>query len=98
MDRAIHVALSCEVHNRVWPKSLEQSSDLYAIGSITLYEFVPRISGNTLQIVQVPGVGELIQIEHGYRALRHDLQHEVRSDESRTASDKNAIVHVNIPD
>ena len=98
MDRTIHVALSCEVHNRIRSEFLEQSSHLYAIGNITLNEFVSRISGNTFQIVQVPGIRELIHIEHGYRTFRHYLQHEVRSDESRTASDKNAIVHVNVPD
>ena len=68
--------------------------DSRGIANIAFDEFIFRVlRQGVLQVGEIAGVGELIEINDRCGILSHPLQDEIRPDKSRATGDKNAIVH-----
>jgi hypothetical protein len=90
---AIDVALSGEVDDGTWLLYDEYLAQSISIQDVALLKAVARMVLNRLQIAEIAGVGELIEIQQTRRLLRDPLQNEIRADESGAAGDENQIFH-----
>jgi hypothetical protein len=71
----------------------QQLTDEIAVYDVTPNELMPRVASYAIEIVQVPRIGEFVEIDNGSFSVLHPLQDEVRPDESRAAGDENSISH-----
>ena len=62
-DRAVNMAFRSEMHDRGWVVLFQQLPNEAAVPDIAVNKFIPLIGSNALQVVQVPRVRQLIQIE-----------------------------------
>jgi hypothetical protein len=81
------VRLGGEIHHGVGAVLGQQARDQDAIGDVALHEHVVRISAEVCQRLQVPGVGERIEVDHA-QTVRDRLTDEIGADEAGAASDK----------
>jgi len=64
MDRAINRTFRCKVHNRPRLILLEQIANQLSISNIAMNKTITLVSGNLLQVVEVAGVSELVEINN----------------------------------
>src|SRR4030095_9485524 len=88
-DRAVDVALRSEVEDALDPVLLEQCLDPLPVPVVSADEDVPRVPLQVAQVLEVPGVGEKVEVDHRpVRALLAQVPDEVRTDEATTTSDE----------
>jgi hypothetical protein len=87
------MAFGGEVYDRPRFVLIEEFLKGTAVGDIALDESVPVIVRHTVEIVEIAGVSQLIEIQDGRRPFPHFLQDKVRSDKSCATSDENSILH-----
>ena len=83
----VHVALGGEVDDIVKVILLEQGRYQFLVADIPLDEDVPGVPFHALQVFQVPGVGQLVQVDQeNVIVLFQHVVDEVGANEARTAS------------
>ena len=92
LDRAVHVRLRSEVDHGARPVKFEEFIDQGGVSDISPHEDVPRIAFQLRQILRVPGVSQLIQINNGIRLSHHPIEHEIGSDKTGPAGYKDTIL------
>jgi hypothetical protein len=85
------MALSGQMNNRAGAVALQQSVNQIRIADVPLHKDLPGFSGKTLQVFEIARIGELVQVDN--RACREvkPVQHEVGSDETRTAGNEYCV-------
>ncbi len=85
VDRAVDVALGSEVDDGPDTVVGQQPLDECSIGDVAARERVPRILHEGVEIADVAGVGELVEIDHALLRGGEPVEHEVGADESGAA-------------
>ena len=80
-----------------WLMLFQQLPDDAAIANIAVNKLIPAICCYAFEIVQVPRVSQLIQIENRDGWIPHLLQDKVGPNKSSAAGHKNHILHSNRP-
>jgi hypothetical protein len=88
-DRAVDVALGREVHDRPRLVRRQQLVDRRAIADVGLGKPVQRIVLQRRQVLQVPGIGQLVDIEDCLVTITQPVEYEVGADEPCPASHQN---------
>ena len=88
MDRAVDVALGSEMKDRARPMLGQQPSDQGAVADVALNQLAyPRLQKFS-DGLSVACVGQLVQHEHRFTALREPVVDEVASDEAGGSGDQ----------
>ena len=86
LDRAVHVTLSSQVNHTVDVVFLKDSADRLEVADVGTHEHVVRSLLDILQVGQVAGVGQLVQVyDTVLGVLVHEEAHDVAADEARAA-------------
>jgi len=85
MDRAVHMGLGREVHDRPRAVLGEQPGHQRRVPDIPLREGVPRVPIERGQIPAVPGIRQQVEGHDRFAGLGEPVQDEVAADESRPA-------------
>ena len=72
---------------------LQQATNQTAVRDISVNKFVTLRVRKAIEVTQVPGIRELVQIHDGSRIALHPLQDEVRPDEACTSRHQDRISH-----
>ncbi len=87
VDGTVDMALGREIDHRARTVCGEQIAHRGGIADVARARRCSRGSSfERGKVFQVARIGQLVQIDHGLVALRQPIQHEVRTDETRTAS------------
>ena len=82
IDRAVHVALGGEMHDDVGLVILEDAAERAGIADVGVFEAVARVVGDTGQIVEVAGVGQLVEVQDLVIGVGDEVAHDSRADEA----------------
>ena len=93
MNRAVHMRLGGEVHNSARLVLGEDFVDEDAIADIPSNKDVARIGLKRSEILQVAGVGELVEIDDGCGLRLDPVENEVGADKTGTAGDEDGVFH-----
>ena len=86
LDGTVHVTLGRQVNHAVDVVFLKYSADRLEVADISTHEHVVRSLLDVLQVGQVAGVGQLVQIyDTVLGVLVHEEAHDVATDEARAA-------------
>ena len=88
MDGAIHMRLRGKVDNRAGPMLGEDLGDKFGITDITPDEGVTEIPIKRCKVLEVPCVGELIQVDDGVFLKIYPVDNEIRTDKTGTAGNE----------
>ena len=86
VDGAIHMALRREVDYRARAVLCEQPAHQLRIADVALHEDVARVVLQRCEVFQIARVGQLVEIDDWFAALREPVQNKVGADEACTAS------------
>ena len=88
-DAAVDVGFGGEVHYRVDSFFGEEPLDQSSIADVALDEAVAGIGGDVGQVLEVAGVGELVEVDQAYVGAALQAEpHEVRADKAAAAGDE----------
>ena len=87
VNRAINMRFSSEMDDTIWLEVIYCRLNQLGVGYIAFYKLVAFMASNRSKVIQVSGVGELIQVEDVVVCLGDLLQDEVGADEARAAGD-----------
>ena len=79
------MALGREVHDDVGLVVLEDAADRAGVADVGPLEAVARIIGNAGKIVEVAGIGQLVEVEHLVLRVGDQVAHHGRADEAGAA-------------
>ena len=97
LDAAVHVALGCQMDDAVHMFFLHQLQDALKVADVHLDKLVVGLVFNVLQVGQVTGIGELIQIDNPVLGVLIDEQpYDMAADETGSAGDEEGIVHYKV--
>ena len=85
VDRAIHVAFRRKVDDGARPGFREQLAHQLRIADVAMYENVARIIFEGREVFQIARVGQLVQADYAFSALRKPIEDKIRADKARTA-------------
>ena len=91
VDGAVDMALGGEVHDGARAVLGQQAVDQGAVADVAMHEDVACVAAQALEVAQVAGVGERIEVEHGLAAglgAGQPVEHEVAADEAGAAGDE----------
>ncbi|MNV64884.1 hypothetical protein D3C71_1575460 [compost metagenome] len=86
VNGAINVRLGGEVQDCARLMLFQQAGHQGAVTDITTHKYVPLVTGQAAEVIQVACIGQLVQIDHSLIRLSQPVQYEVRTDETCTAS------------
>ncbi len=87
LDGAVHVGFGGQVQDGVYVT--DKLAHEARVADVTVDEPVARILVHALQVVQIPGVREEIEVDHLHvRALLEEITDEVGADEARSTGDE----------
>jgi hypothetical protein len=89
VDRPVYVAFSREIDYGSWLVFAQQLIKKLAVTNVTLNEVMPARVMQTRKILQIPGVGESVEIDNFIVALIRPIQYEIAADETGPSGDKN---------
>jgi len=89
MNGAVDVALGGEIDDRARLVFGQQFANQGTITDVALHEEVPTVALQTGQILQIAGIGELVEIEDRFVVGFKPVEYEVRADEAGAASYEN---------
>ncbi len=89
LDGAVHMAFGREVQHCAGPVLGQQGIDQGAVAQVALHEVVAGIALQAGQVLQVAGVGEFVEVDHGLVTLGQPVEHEVATNEAGAAGDDN---------
>ena len=87
VDRAIHVRLGREIHDRIRAMFEQQLRHQRSVADIAMYEHVVRIRIDRGQGIAIARVRQGIEVDHTH-ARRHCVEHEIAADEAGAAGDQ----------
>ena len=88
VDAAIDMALGGEVHDGARPVLGEQPVEQRPVADVTLHEHMPRVAAQRIEVVQVAGVGQRVEVDDGLVARCEPVENEVAADEAGAAGDE----------
>ena len=88
VNGAVYMGLRGEVNDGANGVASEQFADQFAVGNVAVHKSVRGVRGKRVEIVGVAGVGERVQIDHGFIAVGEPILNEIAADEARAAGDK----------
>ena len=88
MDGAVHMRLGRKVDDGAWPVLGQQARDQRTVANVAMHKHMARIALQAGQVVQVAGVGELVEVEHGLVRAAEPVEHEVGAYEAGAAGDQ----------
>ena len=65
MNRPVHVAFGCKMHNSARALALQKGSYQVAFDDIALLKPVRRVLGDGFKIARIPGIGQFVEIQDG---------------------------------
>jgi hypothetical protein len=85
-DRAVHVRLGGEVHNRDRTTLRRQQIHQRRVGDIAANKAVSWVAGHCREVLQVPRIRQLVQVHQARSSVAVEHHpNECRADEARTA-------------
>ncbi len=81
-NRAVHMAFSSEVYYGLRFVLSEQPPHELAIADITSYKDMSLITVEITQVVEIPGIRELVQVDNGSFGTRYPIQNEIGPDKT----------------
>jgi hypothetical protein len=88
MDAAVHMAFGGKIDDGARLVFGEKASDQGWIAYVALHENMAAITVETLQVLDIACVGELVEVNDWLIRLSDPVQNEVAADKPGTASDK----------
>lgn len=64
----------------------QQALDQGGISNVALHKNMARITLQGRQILQVTGIGQLVEVDHGFIRMRQPVEHKIGADEARAAT------------
>ncbi|KAG1253384.1 hypothetical protein G6F65_017491 [Rhizopus arrhizus] len=95
-DGPVDVGLGGEIDQLARAVRVQQRRHRRLIGDVAVDERVPRVERQRCQIVQIAGVGQLVQRDDRFVAAGKPVQDEVGPDKAGAAGDDNAHVLGNL--
>jgi len=86
------VALGGEVEHGARLVRSQQLRHQLGVVDVALDENVPCIAAQAVEVAQIAGVGELVEVDDGLVLLCQPLQHEVGADEARSAGNQDQFM------
>src|SRR5690606_25169563 len=87
-DRAVDVAFGREVQDRARPVLGQQGGHALLVADVGLHEHMGRLLADRREVLEIAGVGELVDIDHRAEAGAKPVENEIGSDEAGAASDE----------
>ena len=87
-DRTVHMTFRRKVQHCADRVSAQQAPDQRAVADIAVHEVVARVARNACKIVQVAGIGQLVEVDDRLVMLRQPVEHEVGTNEAGTTGHK----------
>ena len=88
VDRAVDVRLGGEVHHRARTVRGEEPVHERRVADVAAHEAVARVAAHRLEVAEVAGVGELVEVHHRLATRGEPVDDEVGADESGAAGDE----------
>jgi hypothetical protein len=85
VDRAIDMALRCEMHHRVGLVRREDLAHRGGVGDVGADQHVAVVCSRLLQRLLRRGVGQLVDVDHDVAAVPHQVAHHRGTDEAASA-------------
>jgi hypothetical protein len=85
VDAAVDVALGGKIDDGARAVLVQQPGYQRGIADISLDEDVTRIAAQAGQVLEVAGIGQLVEVEHRFRGAGEPVQHKITADESGAA-------------
>src|SRR5271165_744069 len=82
------------MYNRPRLAAIQQCPHQRTIRNVPMHKLKPRALRNCSQVVQIPRVGEFVQVHDGGRIPLHPLQNEIGSDKTSSASNEDRVFHI----
>jgi hypothetical protein len=79
------------MNDRAWPVLGQQPVDQIGITNIALDKNMPPIVQKPGKILQIPGIGQLVQIDDRMIESTQVIKNEIRADESSSSCDQKNI-------
>ena len=83
--------LGGEIDHRAWPVLGQQARHQSAVGDIPLHKDVAWVALQRGQVLQIAGVGQLVQVEHRLIGLCQPVKHKVGADKTGAARHQNHV-------
>ena len=90
IDRPVNVALGRQVHNHVGHEAAQELAHPGSVNDVGLDELVARVLSDRLEVIEVAGVGQLIQHQNLMRRCANEFAHHGRANEAGAACDDDA--------
>ena len=88
VDRAVDMAFGSEMQHRTRAMLGQQPRHQSRVADVAVHEHMPRIAAQGLEVAQVAGVGEQVEVDHRFIRLREPVEHEVTADEAGAPGDQ----------
>src|SRR5579862_398500 len=59
----VYVAFGCKMHNSERVFAFEHAAHELSINNVAVQKLVPAFAGEGVQVVEIPGIGQLIEID-----------------------------------
>ena len=91
MDRTVDMTLGGKVDDGARAALGQQPRHQRGIADVALHKDMALIALQRLQVGQIAGVGELVEVQHGFVGLGQPVQNEVAANETRAPSNENHV-------
>jgi hypothetical protein len=82
MDAAVDMALRCEMDDSTGAMRGQQVLDSRPVTDVALDENMARVTYQRGKILQITGIGELVEIDNGFVRLSQPVEHKVTADKT----------------
>ena len=89
VNRAIDVALGCEIDDGPRPVKAQQMQHQVSITDVAADEYVSRIALERGEIAEIAGVGQLVEVDDRLVAAVEPVENEIGTDEPGTSGHQN---------
>jgi len=93
INRAVDMALGGQMHDHVRPKAAHDLAHLARVDDVASHEAEARIPCHGREIVEVAGIGQLVEDDHLVWRRVDDFPRHGRADEASAAGHENALGH-----
>src|SRR6266852_1850215 len=85
VNGSVHVRRRGKMHDRAGAMPAKQVGDERGIADIAMHKCVRRVVAHGIQVAQITGIGERIEIDDARGLIRKPLQDEIGADETGAA-------------
>ena len=85
MDGTIHMGFGSKIDHRARLMPVKEFCQQGCIGDVPLDKHVPGIRGNGLQVLQIAGVGQLVEVDDRLGRVRQPVEYKVAANEACAA-------------